>query len=142
MEADTNFNPCVPLIVGFVVSFASSIYSSAIHRKTNNNGVAFTYSHINRFFIPGVIACIVSAVVQAVDLSINGDHNTNRLNDRTPIQQGGWQIVGLLITAGTAILAGLIIGVLYKVINKNTSEDQFNDETTYYNVPTAAIAND
>jgi NhaP-type Na+/H+ or K+/H+ antiporter len=49
------------------------------------------------------------------------------LNTRTAIQQGGWQMVGFLITAGTAILTGLVIGVLIKIINKHEYQDQFND---------------
>lgn len=142
MEADINFNPCVPLIVGYVVGFASSIYPSVMNRRLNKDGVIYTFSHVNRFFIPGFIACVVSAIVQGVDLTINGQHNLNRLGARTAIQQGGWQIVGFLITAGTAIIAGLIIGILYKIINKNTSADQFNDETTYYNVPSPALTTD
>lgn len=50
--------------------------------------------------------------------------------------------MGLLITAGTALLAGLIIGILCKLINKFGPEDQFNDEVTYMDVPSAAIGTD
>lgn len=48
-------------------------------------------------------------------------------------------MVGFLITAGTAILAGLIIGVLIKIINKHEYQDQFNDSHTYINVPSPSI---
>lgn len=102
----------------------------------------YTYPTVNRFLFPAIIACLVSAIVQACQVSANGNHTTNALGYRTAIQQGGWQIVGLLITAGTALLAGLIIGILCKLINKFGPEDQFNDEVTYMDVPSAAIGTD
>lgn len=110
-----------------MVGFAASIYPAAVNRRFNKNGVVFTYAHIYRFLIPAFFGCVVSAIVQACDVSINGAHTTNRLGERTAIQQGGWQIIGFLITAGTALLAGLIVGVLIKIINKNDAHDQFND---------------
>lgn len=113
-----------------------------MNRKINANGVLFTYSHISRFLIPAVLSCIVSAVVQACDVSVNGSHTSNRLSGRTAIQQGGWQIVGMLITIATAGLAGLIVGILIKLINKNTTDDQFNDQFTYDNVPSPYIQTD
>lgn len=142
MEADTCYNPCVPLIVGYVVGFACSIYPASMNRKINTNGVLFTFSHINRFLIPAFISSIVSAIVQASDVSANGSHTANRLSGRTPIQQGGWQIVGILITLATAIIAGAIIGALVKLINNNREIDQFNDEFTYNNIPSPYIQTD
>lgn len=125
----------MPLIVGYVVGFASSIYPATMNRKINKNGVIFTFPTINRFLIPGFLACVVSAIVQACNVSENGDHYINRLPQRTSVQQGGWQIVGFLITLCTAIICGLIVGVLMKILNKHTTEDQFNDEYTYSNLP-------
>jgi hypothetical protein len=129
MSFDTTFNPCVPLIVGYIVSFLSSIYPAQLNQKINKDGVLFTYPHVNRFLIPAFIASIVSAVVQACA------HPGRKLDARTAIMQGGWQIVGLLISAGIAIIGGLIIGIIYKILSWNTMEDQFNDEFTYENVP-------
>lgn len=130
------------MIVGFVVGLSSSIYPSALGRKMNANGVVSTFSMTNRFLIPAVTSTFVSAIVQGVGQTVNGSHNVNRMGTRTAVQQGGWQIIGLLITLGTALLAGLIIGLLYKVINKNTHGDQFNDEVTYSHVPTPALETD
>ena len=90
---------------------------------------------MNRFFIPGFIGGIVSGIIQACDNSDNGQHGSNRLSGRTAVQQGGWQILGILITAGIAILAGLLIGILIKVINKNDRYQQFNDEEIYDDIP-------
>lgn len=121
MSFDITYNPCVPLIVGFVVSFASAIYPMTFNRKVNEKGVLFTYPHVNRFIIPALIASIVSAVIQASSNSANGAFGINRLSGRTAIQQGGWQLVGFLISAGIAILAGLLIGIICRLINGNTS---------------------
>ena len=72
MEADICFNPCVPLICGYVIGFASSIYPATFNRKANKDGVLFTFPHINRFFIPAFFACVISAIVQASNVSANG----------------------------------------------------------------------
>ena len=132
---DINYNPCAPLIVGFLVGFLSSAHASTLGRKINSNGVIFSLPHLNRFFIPGFIGAIVSGIIQACDNSINGAHGVNRLSSRTAVQQGGWQILGILITAGIAIIAGLIIGILIKIMNKNERYDQFNDEQLYDDIP-------
>lgn len=142
MEADINFNPCVPLIVGYVVGFISSLFPAALNRRVNKDGVFFSFPTINRFLIPSTLACIVSAIIQACAVSANGLHIMNKLPARTPIQQGGWQLVGFLITTGVALIAGLIIGILFKVSNKFTAEEQFNDEVTYTNIPSPAIGTD
>jgi len=64
------------------------------------------------------------------------------LDGRTHIQQGGWQIVGLLITTGTAGLAGVLIGLAYKVINNHETYHQFNDTITYDNIPDVMYQSD
>jgi hypothetical protein len=40
-------------------------------------------------------------------------------------------MIGVLLTAGIALLSGIIVGVLYKIINHNDAEDQFNDNVDY-----------
>jgi nitrogen fixation-related uncharacterized protein len=87
--------------------------------------------------IPSIIACIVSAIIQACNNS-QSYYNSNRLPSRTSIQQGGWQIVGLLLTVAIAALAGVIIGIFYFVFSWNSKDDQFNDEVTYEELPANA----
>jgi len=79
MEADINFNPCVPLIVGYVVGFICSLYPASLNRNVNKNGVIFSFATINRFLLPSVLACIVSAIIQACAVSANGLHVLNKL---------------------------------------------------------------
>lgn len=135
-EFDVGFNPCAPLIVGFIVGFLSSTHAATIGRSLNKQGVIYSYPHINRFLVPGVIGAIVSGIVQACNNGVNGDHGVNRLSGRTAVMQGGWQILGILITTGIAMLAGLIIGIIVKALNNHNREDQFNDEIIYDDIPT------
>lgn len=79
MEADINFNPCVPLIVGYAVGFICSLYPASLNRNVNKNGVVFSFATINRFLLPSVLACIVSAIIQACAVSANGLHILNKL---------------------------------------------------------------
>jgi len=130
MSFDVSFNPCWPLVVGFLTSFAFSINTASVNRKINENGVLFTYPHINRFALPALFASIVAAIIQASGDN-SGTYTGNRLADRTAIQQGGWEIVGFLISAACATIAGLIVGLCYKLINNFSKDDQFNDEVTY-----------
>lgn len=90
MSFDTTFNPCAPLIVGFIVGFACSIYPATMNRKINEKGILFTYPHLNRFVVPAIISSIVAAIIQACADSLNGNFALNQLKNRTPIQQGGW----------------------------------------------------
>ena len=135
MEADICYNSCAPLIVGFVVGVMCSIFPGGINRKVNVNGIVSTYNHLQRFLLPAILSTIVSAIIQATGSSANGDYIANLLPGRTPIMQGGWQIVGMLITIATAVIAGVLIGVAYKAINNHETYHQFNDNITYDNVP-------
>ena len=46
---------------------------------------------------------------------------------RSDYQQGGYQVVGWLITAGIGAFSGLIIGILYKVLNTHEINENIND---------------
>lgn len=74
MEADICFNPCVPLIVGFVVGFICSLFPAGVNRKLNSAGVTSTFNHLQRFIIPAILSTIISAIVQASGFTANGDH--------------------------------------------------------------------
>jgi hypothetical protein len=36
-----------------------------------------------------------------------------------------------LLTSGIALIAGVIVGLIYKFFNKNEASDQFNDNLIY-----------
>lgn len=140
-SADVSWNPCAPLIVGFVTAFVCSFKASALHRKTNLNGIAFSQAHISRYLIPGLVAAILVGILQATGTNRNGHYNNNYFvnqgirADRSYVGQGAFQILGIVTTVAIAGLAGVIIGILYKIINKNEEEDQFNDEVLVQDTP-------
>jgi len=45
--------------------------------------------------------------------------------------QAGFQLIGILLTSGIALIAGVIVGLIYKFFNKNEASDQFNDNLIY-----------
>lgn len=51
--------------------------------------------------------------------------------DRTFVQQGGYQILGVLLTIGIALFTGALLGVLFKVINKQNYYQQFDDNAIF-----------
>jgi tetrahydromethanopterin S-methyltransferase subunit G len=46
---------------------------------------------------------------------------------RTNIMQGGYQIAGLGLSAVIGIFAGIIVGIILKLINHHEAKDQFRD---------------
>lgn len=79
------------------------------------------------YLIPGLIAGVLSAIFQARGFVIDylTRYSGNAESARTRFQQGGIQIAGLAIAAGVGIFAGVISGVLMKIVNHRESEDQF-----------------
>jgi len=65
-SSDVNFNPAVPLSAGFLMGFVSSIYSSGLLKRSNSEGVFFTYAHYQRFMTPGIGGAILSAILHGV----------------------------------------------------------------------------
>lgn len=96
---------------------------------------------MTRYLVPGLVAAILVAVLQATGTNKNGFYDNNYFVDQSPredrdyIGQGAFQILAIVITGGIAALAGLIIGVLYRVINKNEEDDQYNDLTILEDAP-------
>ena len=61
---------------------------------------------------------------------LNGTDFTNGGDGRTPIQQGGFQMAGLALTLGMAIVGGTITGLVMKLpfLEKfDDEEDMFDD---------------
>jgi len=124
-------NPTVPLTAGFITSLFTSLYHSVQLRKMNANGVAVSLASINRFLIPGLLCGILSAIMTAINQGNDGNYILNRLGDRSRIGQGGYQMSGVGLALGFGTGAGLILGLLFKIINRNSRDDQFNDGELY-----------
>lgn len=77
--------------------------------------------------MPGILGGIVSGIAAAKsseDLyGLNlGAIFPERLNDRSEVDQGAWQILCLVQTIGIAILGGLFTGMVLKIFTQNTNE--------------------
>ncbi len=135
-SSDLLFNPALPLAIGTISGFFAVILHSISRR---NMGVIDTYGTTITYMIPGIFACIVSAVVHASDpfgiVYTEGaktvTYNVNRDTARTNFEQGGYQIAGGAISVGIAFVCGVIVGIFYRCLNKNKAQHQFIDESYY-----------
>lgn len=124
-------NPTVPLTVGFIVGIICTINHAVRLRNANKNGVTFSLGVINRLIIPGVLAGILSSILVAVNQGSVGNYVKENAAGRSPSGQAGFQLIGLLLTIGIALVASLVIGVLVKLINKHDVYQQFNDNELF-----------
>lgn len=76
-----------------------------------------------RYLIPGLTAAILVAILQGIGQSANGTYAVNYMSgSRSQTGQGGIMLLGIVVTVAIAGLAGLIIGILYKIVNRYTEE--------------------
>lgn len=100
-------------------------------RRLNKRGVYFSISVFHRLIIPGLFSGILSAILIAIDQVSTKVYIKYVPSYRTNVGQGGFQLIGVLLTMGIASVTGLLIGFLYKAINRNETLDQFNDKVIY-----------
>lgn len=141
-STDINFNPAAALAIGYSTGFICSFAQTKSKRAMNKSGVIDSNSVLFHFIIPSFLASVFSAVLEGVGLtqksaSINGASATYPdLKDvsRSYTVQGGYQIIGWLLSIGFGIGAGLVIGILYKMFNaqgQDGKDDFFNDNSVY-----------
>lgn len=78
-----SWNPCAPLIVGFVIGFIGSFKSTDLHRWINKDGIGYTQVHLTRYLIPGLVAAILVAILQATGTNKNGFYDKNYFINQT-----------------------------------------------------------
>lgn len=97
------------------------------------------------FILPSLFAAIFSAILQGIGqttttatLTTTAGTNTVTYNALLPggrdaTTQGGYQMAGWAISIGSGAFAGLLIGLLYKLLNDNFEEPAhfFNDGTLF-----------
>lgn len=128
---DLHRNPAVPLTAGFVMGLLCTILHAKIFKKANDAGVAYSLPVVNRLIIPGVFAGILNAIVNAVNQGSVFPYVKGYPEYRSVQGHSAFQLIGILLTIAIALIAGLIVGLLYKIINKNTDKEQFNDNVLY-----------
>lgn len=120
-------NPAVPLASGFMMAFVSTWRHSAALRRFNKNGVSTSIAYVDRFVFPGIFCGLLSAILYAINQGNDGGYVLNRPSDRSNIGQGGMQLAGIGLSIAIGIVGGLLVGLMYKILNRNRFQDQFND---------------
>lgn len=100
----------IGLIIGIVVTLLNSK-----KRSFNSNGVIDSLGSFPLFFVSSFIGAIYSAVLYATQAYGADDTIANAQVGYDRLIQGGFQLAGLAITIGIAALAGVIIGLFWKL---------------------------
>ena len=112
-----------------------------VRRSINRDGVVDANSVIFSFLLPSLFAACFAAILTAVnehsvftiiaDLGALGtgiNYGPQQEPGRSSIQQGGYLILGWVISACLGLIAGGIIGLLYLVLDtREKPEDFFSD---------------
>lgn len=83
------------------------------------------------YLIPGLFSGFLSAILHGVNQGSFTGYTMRAHSSRTFIQQGGYQVLGVLLATGIGLFAGVVIGIIFKVINKHNEYQQFNDNEIY-----------
>ena len=83
------------------------------------------------YLIPGVFSGIISGIMHGINQGTLENYVMRRDPTRTFVQQGGYQILGILLTVGIALFTGALLGGLFKVINKQNYYQQFDDNAMF-----------
>lgn len=131
------------LAIGFIGGIVSTFCFMKLNAGLKNcMGLYDTCGVHNLHGIPGVLGGILSAIViasyQSAPLSQAGMDNLNfysQISDeRTLTDQAGIQIAGTFISVGIGILFGLVAGLVLGCIYKFENQEFFED-VMYFNVP-------
>jgi len=139
------YNPVAPIVVGIFSGTVNTLLLSGTSRKINANGVINTNPVIETFLIGGICGGLWSALFATfqggyVDFSASFPTYSYPI-DRTNFKQGGLQVAGTFISVGIAIILGIIAGLIIFLMNKNTTEDQF-DDGTYWTIEDYGLQKD
>jgi ammonia channel protein AmtB len=96
-------------------------YLNTKKRALNEAGVIDSLGSLSVFFVPSFLGAIYSAILFASSPygPDNTDNNVQMDPSRSRFGQGGFQLIGLLITICIAAVTGLLIGLLVKLLNHN-----------------------
>ena len=83
------------------------------------------------YLIPAVFSGIISGIMHGINQGTLENYVMRRDPTRTFVQQGGYQILGILLTVGIALFTGALLGGLFKVINKQNYYQQFDDNAMF-----------
>lgn len=88
----------------------------------NTKGITDSNGTVSTYLIPGLIAGILSAIFQANGAEFNTNYNAHLDTTRTRFAQGGIQIAGFCIAIGLGIFAGIVTGLLSRLVNSRVAQ--------------------
>ena len=129
-----NYNPGAAIAIGSFVGFFCGLIHTPVKRWMNDGGVLESNSVIVQFIIPGIIACIMSSILQAINQTsflINWNNAQtyfhNRDPNRTASGQAGWQLIGFCFSLGSSLLCSVFLGLIFRAIHNRNIYSYFND---------------
>jgi len=112
--ADIIVSPCGAMIIGFITGTISATGFAKLSPFVKKHLVLHdTCGVFNLHAIPGVIGALVSAIVASRIGETFGDNiavGYGPQSLRTPYEQAGYQLAGLGVALGIAVLGGLFTG--------------------------------
>lgn len=124
-------NPAVPLAAGFVGGLVTTIYHSRQLRRINKNGILTSLGHLDNYVLPGFLSGVLSAILHAIGQGTFGNFVRYIHPDRSYIGQGAFQLIGILLSIGIGLFAGVLLGILFMCLGNFTRADYFNDALIY-----------
>lgn len=86
---------------------------------------------LNPYILPGFFAGVMSAILYAINQGSLTNYSVRSHPDRSVSGQAGFQLIGIALSAGIGLSAGIIIGLIYKITNRHSYSQQFNDNAIF-----------
>ena len=121
----------MPLAAGFIGGLITTIYHSRQLRRLNKNGILTSLGHLDNYVLPGFLSGVLSAILHAIGQGTFGNFVRYIHPDRAYVGQGAFQLIGILLSIGIGLFAGVLLGLLFMCLNSFTRFDYFNDALVY-----------
>jgi len=141
------------MTIGTVVGFICSMCQNRVRRFINKNGVIDSNGVLFNFFVPSLFAAIASTILSGIgntsntatlatggSLSGTDTFGPNADAGRSPTTQGGYQLIGWMISICFGLIAGGIIGLMYKLCDSREKAGDFFSDLFIYDTPTVPMA--
>ncbi len=89
-------------------------------------------SHIDNYVLPGFLSGVLSAILHAIGQGTFGNYVRHIADSRSYIGQGAFQLIGILLSIGIGLFAGILLGLMFLCMNKFNRDDVFNDAAIYH----------
>jgi len=129
------------MLAGLMIGTITTIMNHKLKKPLNNPEVADTQGVLFTFFISSLFggfysACLTPVGPFGVDQAVlNGNTLGWTENeslrwisaDRDRFEQGGFQVLGTVVSGGIGTVTGLAVGLLYRLTTALEAEEVFND---------------